>query len=125
MAQTISIVGVFVAGDDLVDALPQKGHRVMKNALFLSRVAEEFGEVVGQMLALVEGAQRQKAGFAGDLPAGKITVNGTVAVEGEGQLWYTSCHFRGTPKRCAGFCKNSAFMHLLEHPAFFDQQNQR
>ncbi len=32
MTQTVGIVGVFVAGHDLIDALPQQGQRVMAHA---------------------------------------------------------------------------------------------
>jgi hypothetical protein len=38
------------------------------------------------MMALVEAAQRQKTGFAGDLAAAKISANGLIAVEREVQL---------------------------------------
>ena len=72
MAQTVGIVGVFVSGDDLVDALPQQRQRIMAQAVVLSRIAELRGPVAGQMMALVEGAQRQQAGIAGDLAPGKI-----------------------------------------------------
>ena len=75
------------------------------------------------MMALVEGAQRQQPGVAGDLTTEKVTANGTIAVEGEGQLWYTGCHVADAPKRCAGFSENPVFMHFLEHPFFFGQHN--
>ena len=38
-------------------------------------------------MPLVEGAQRQPAGVAGDLPAGKIGMNGQMKVQGEDHLW--------------------------------------
>ena len=38
-------------------------------------------------MALIEGAQGQQTGIAGDLAAGKIGVDGLMTVEGEGQLW--------------------------------------
>ncbi len=41
------------------------------------------------MMAFVKSAQRQQTGVTGDLAAGKITVNGTVVVEGE-----TNCDIR-------------------------------
>jgi len=41
----------------------------------------------GQMMALIEGAQGQQTGVAGDLAAGKIGADGLMTVEGEGQLW--------------------------------------
>ena len=87
VAQTLSIIGVFVTGDDLVDALPHQLQRVVTDAVVLPRVAEQRGQIAGQMMALVEGAQGQQAGIAGDLPAGKIGANGLMTVEGEGQLW--------------------------------------
>jgi hypothetical protein len=43
-------------------------------------------------MAFVKGPQRQKSGIAGDLAARKISVNGSMSVEGENQLWYTVCH---------------------------------
>ena len=87
MTQTIGIVGIFVAGDDLVDALSQQFERVVTDALVLPRITEQRGQIAGQMMALVEGAQRQQAGVAGDLPAGKIGADGLMTVEGEAQLW--------------------------------------
>ena len=87
MAQAVGIVGVFVAGNDLVDALSQQFERVVTDALVLPRIPEQRGQIAGQMMALVEGAQRQQAGVASDLPTGKIGANGLMTVEGEGQLW--------------------------------------
>jgi len=40
-----------------------------------------------QMMALIEGAQRQQTGIAGDLAPGKIGADGLMTVEGEAQLW--------------------------------------
>jgi hypothetical protein len=87
VAQAVGVVGVFVAGDDLIDALPQQGQRVVLHAVGMPRIGEWRGPVSGQMMALIEGAQRQQAGIAGDLAAGKISLDGLMAVEGEGELW--------------------------------------
>jgi len=38
------------------------------------------------MMALIEGAQRQKTGVAGDLATEEISVDALMTVEGEGQL---------------------------------------
>jgi hypothetical protein len=76
------------------------------------------------MMALIEGPQRQQTGIAGDPAAREVSQDGLMAVEGEAQLWYTECHVWDAPKRCAGFSENPVFMHLLEHPFFFRQQNQ-
>ena len=86
MAQTVGIIRVLVAGHDLIDALPQQPQRIMAQALIISRIAEKCGPVPGQMVPLVEGAQGEQAGVAGDLAPGKIELNGTVAVEGEVEL---------------------------------------
>ena len=86
MAQAVGIVGVFVARDDLVDALPQQRQRVMAHPFLLSRITEELDQVAGQMMAFVKSAQRQQTGITGNLASGKITVNGTAAVEGEAKL---------------------------------------
>ena len=87
MAQTIGVVGIFVAGDDLIDAVPQQRQRVMTHAVILARIAQACSPVAGQMMALLEGAQGQKTGVAGDLAPRKIGVDGLMTVEGEGQLW--------------------------------------
>jgi hypothetical protein len=87
VAQTIGIVGVFISGHDLVDALPQQGQRIMAQAVVLSRIAEASGPVTSQMMALIEGSQRQQTGVTGNLAAGKIGANGLMTVEGEVQLW--------------------------------------
>ena len=59
----------------------------MLHALFLTRVAEAFGPVPSQMIALVKGSQRQQTGVAGDLAARKIGADKLMTVEGEAQLW--------------------------------------
>ena len=42
MAQTVGVVGIFVAGHDLIDALPQQRQRVMAYPFVIARVAEEL-----------------------------------------------------------------------------------
>jgi hypothetical protein len=39
------------------------------------------------MMALIEGAQGQQTGIAGDLAPGEIGPDGLMTVEGEAQLW--------------------------------------
>src|SRR5271157_5678351 len=87
VTQAVGVVGVFVSGDDLVEALPQQRQRVVLNAILVPRIAEQLGQLAGQTMALIEGAQGQKTGIAGDLPTGKIGVDGLMAVEGEAELW--------------------------------------
>jgi hypothetical protein len=58
----------------------------MAHPFIISRIAKELDPVTGQMMLMVEGAQRQKASVTGDLPAGKVTANGTMVVEGEMEL---------------------------------------
>ena len=106
MAQAVGIVGVLVAGDDLIDALPQQRQRVVLHALLLTRVAEQRGPVARQVMTLIEGSQRQQAGITGDLSTRKIGSNGSMPVEGKGELWYiTRCHVLGAPKENVGFAK--------------------
>ena len=73
-------------------------------------------------MAFVKGPQRQQTGITGDLAAGKISVNGSMSVEGEKQLWYTvvSC---GCSERECWVHENPVFINLLEHPFFFHQTN--
>jgi hypothetical protein len=87
VAQAVGIVGVFVASHDLIEALPQQGQCIALHAVIRTRIAEKLGQVTGQMMALIEGLQRQKTGVAGDLAPGKIGVDGLMTVEGEGELW--------------------------------------
>jgi len=55
------------------------------HTLRLTPVGEAFGPVPRQMMALIEGAQGQQTGVAGDPAAGKIGADKLMAVEGEGQ----------------------------------------
>jgi hypothetical protein len=87
VAQAAGVVGILVAGDDLVDALPQQRQRIMAQAVLLPRIAELRRQFTGQMMALMEGTQGQQTGIAGDLAAGKIGADGLMTVEGEAQLW--------------------------------------
>ena len=59
----------------------------MLQAVVLSWIAEASGPVTSQMMALIEGSQRQQTGVAGNLATGKIGADGLMTVEGEGQLW--------------------------------------
>jgi hypothetical protein len=70
-----------------------------------SRIVELRGQFAGQMMTLIEGAQGQQTGIAGDLAPGKIGADGLMMVEGEKQLWYTVCHVVDAPKGSAGFTK--------------------
>jgi hypothetical protein len=77
---------IYIAGHDLIDALSQQRQRVMAYPFVVSRITEELDPVAGQMLTFVKSPQRQQTGVTGDLAAGKITVHGTMAVEGEAEL---------------------------------------
>src|SRR5712692_5792237 len=89
VAQTARVVGVLVASDDLIDALAQQ---VMAHAIVLPRIAQPCGPVAGQMMTLIEGAQGQQSGIAGNLPAGKIRLDELLTVEGESELWYNTLY---------------------------------
>jgi len=117
VAQTIGVFGILVSRNGLIDALPQQHRRIVLHALRLTPVAEAFGPVPSQMMALIEGAQGQQTGVAGDLAAGKIGADRLMTVEGEGQLWHCvssdGCSEKGmlgVQTQCSSF--------LLEHPFF-------
>jgi hypothetical protein len=86
MAETIGIIGVFVAGHDLVQPLPQQRQAAVPNAAALPGIAEVLSQFLRQSMALIEGTQGQKSGIAGDLPTGKIGQDRLMTVEGEVQL---------------------------------------
>jgi hypothetical protein len=44
VAQTVGVVGIFVAGDNLINALPQQHQRIMMQAVVLPRIAEASGQ---------------------------------------------------------------------------------
>ena len=87
VAQAVGIVGVFVSGDDLIDALSQQCQRIMAHAVILAQIAQACSPVAGQIMVLIEGAQRQQTGITGDPAPGKIGADGLMTVEGEAQLW--------------------------------------
>jgi hypothetical protein len=57
-AQAVGVVGIFVAGDDLIDALPQQCQRVVAYAVGMPRIAEASSHLGGQMMALIKRSQR-------------------------------------------------------------------
>ena len=59
----------------------------MAQAILLPRIAELLGPLPSQMMALIEGPQRQQTRVTGNLATGKIGTDGLMRVEGEGQLW--------------------------------------
>lgn len=85
MAQTIGVVGIFVSGHDLIDALPQEHQRVMAHTIVLPCITELCSQFKGQMMTLIEGAQRQQTGIAGDLAPENRRCPGTNAAQGEGR----------------------------------------
>jgi len=54
----VAVVGIFVASNNLIDALPQQRQRVVAYTVVMPRIAEASGHLVGQMMALIEGSQR-------------------------------------------------------------------
>jgi hypothetical protein len=87
VTQTISVIGILVAGDNLIEALPQQGPGVMPHPTLLSAIPEESGPIVAQLMTLVEGPQWQQTGVASDLATGEISTDGLMTIEGEAQLW--------------------------------------
>jgi hypothetical protein len=87
MAQTIGVVGVFIAGDNLIEALPPKGSRVMPESVLLSPITENSGPIMAQMMTLIKSAQREQTGVAGDLATGEIGTDSLMTIEGKAQLW--------------------------------------
>jgi hypothetical protein len=55
-------------------------------AVVLPRIAQVSRPLLGEMMALIEGSQRQQTGVTGNLTARKIGTNGLMTVEGEVQL---------------------------------------
>ena len=58
----------------------------MAQAVVLPRIAQVSGPLLGEMMALIEGSQRQQTGVTGNLTARKIGTDGLMTVEGEVQL---------------------------------------
>jgi len=54
----VAVVGIFVASNNLIDALRQQRQRVVAYTVVMPRIAEASGHLVGQMMALIEGSQR-------------------------------------------------------------------
>jgi hypothetical protein len=105
MAQPVRIVGILVAGHDLVEALAEQREDRMLHALIVARIPQPPGQIASESLALIESAQGQETGVTGDLPARKIHADGFGAVEEEGKLCYTGCHALDAPKGNSGFAK--------------------
>jgi hypothetical protein len=87
VAQAVGVIGVFIAGHDLIETLPQQGPGAMLRALRVAGIGQPRRLVAGQMMALIESTQRQQASVTGDLAAGKICADSLMTVEGETQLW--------------------------------------
>ena len=58
----------------------------MAQAVVLPRIAQVSRPLLGEMMALIEGSQRQQTGVTGNLTARKIGTDGLMTVEGEVQL---------------------------------------
>jgi hypothetical protein len=92
VAHTIGIVGVFIAGDNLIEALPQKRPRVMPESVLLSPITEDSGPIMAQMMTLIKSPQREQTGVAGDLATGEIGTDGLMMIEGKVQLWQNTLY---------------------------------
>jgi hypothetical protein len=90
----------------LIEALPQQGQYVVAYAVVMPRIAKASGQLVGQIMALIECSQRQQASITGDLAAGKIGADGLMTSEGQDQLWQNSLYqAMDAPKGNAGSAK--------------------
>jgi hypothetical protein len=67
VAQMVGVVGFFISGHALIDALPSQRQRIMAHAVVLTGIAELRRQFTGEMMALIDGPQRQQTGIAGDL----------------------------------------------------------
>src|ERR1700693_2933561 len=105
MAQAIGVVRVFIARDDLIDALAEERQYRMMDPFIFTRVTHALRQNDSESMTLVESAKGQKAGVTADLPAANIHMDGLGTVEREIKLCYTSCHFAAAPKGNAGFVK--------------------
>ena len=70
----------------------------MTDPVIVSRITEQSDQIGGQMMSLIAGPQRQQTGVAGDLAAREISADRLMTVEGEAQLWYTTCHVWDAPR---------------------------
>src|SRR5262249_24606473 len=52
--QTIGVIGVFIAGDNLIEALPQQGLRVVLHPVLLAPITEESGPILAEMMTLIK-----------------------------------------------------------------------
>ena len=105
MAQAIGVVRVFIARDDLIDALAEERQYRMMDPFIFTKVTHALRQNDSESMTLVESAKGQKAGVTADLPAAKIHMDGLGTVEREIKLCYTSCQFADAPKGNAGFVK--------------------
>ena len=78
----------------------------MTDTLFFTNLRKAFRQITSKSVALIKGPQGQQTSITGDLTARKIGSNGSVSVEGKGQLWYiTRCPFEVLRKRMLGSAK--------------------
>jgi len=95
MTQAVSVVRIFIASHDLIDPLPQQRQRVVLHTLFTARVVEQGGPIASQVVALIEGPQRQQAGVASDLPTGKNRIPRTCGRRRSGTVLYDKLSLSG------------------------------
>jgi hypothetical protein len=76
------------------------------DAIFFTHIRKALRQIASKSIALIKSPQGQQASITGDLATRKIGSNGSVSVEGKGQLWYTTrCHFEVLRKRMLGSAK--------------------
>jgi hypothetical protein len=103
VAQQSGVVGVFVAGHDLIEALREQRLRGMVLALRQARVGPRCRPAAGQVMTYVKLPQRQQSGVGTDLPAVEVGHDSAIPVEGKIQLCLnTLCHCRVLQKRVLG-----------------------
>jgi len=118
VAQTIGVVGIFVSGDDLIECAVAAASAHRAAHVFLTRIVELRGQFAGQMMALIEGAQGQQTGIAGDLAARKIGADGLMTVKEKVSCGKTLCIKRWMLRKECRVPKPRCSSFLLEHPFF-------
>jgi len=72
-------VGIFVASDDLVQALAQQRQPRVTHTRIVAIITDALCQAESESIPLIKSSQRRQAGIAGDLATGKISANGAVS----------------------------------------------
>jgi hypothetical protein len=116
VAEGLSVVGVFIAGGDLIDALSDQVEEGVLDALAASGIGASGGDGLGETQTPVEASQEEEAAVGRERATGKINLDRLAGQERKGHDGLRTGHGGMFPFSVSSCVINSLYTEQTRHP---------